>query len=364
MKPPDKSTSRWNTRRWFGAAGFVAAGLFVIGRVALEPLRSLPLFDAGSMEDFAAVETFRLRQIPERPELAFFGSSIGQWAIIPEVVADQLGEPRDVVRNLAIPGGTPFDLWNLIRRNPESFSQLRVAAIEVNPVMLNRNKEEESRLKASISQHATLGERQKLALRATRSRQTAEWMLPLHSVRRPLETAMLNLMSPGAGRAILPFIDRRVYPAPDWYAANAGMPLTDRVRVPADVAARRLVRGWRVSKFQDHALRNVLRWLDERNIPVVLHQAPIHPDVADLLSTHPVYAKGYADYVRYLDSLQPAPEAVIRNLHPAAVGTDAEGLADRTHLNETGATAYSRFLANKIRFMTNRWPAPVRARDG
>jgi hypothetical protein len=364
MKTPGKPANPCGARRWFGAAGIVAASLFVIGRVALEPLRSVAHIDKGSMEDFAAVETFRLRQIPDLPELAFFGSSIGLWAVIPQVIADELGEPREVVRNLAIPGGTPFDLWNLIRRNPGTFSGLRMAAIEVNPIMLNWNKEEESRLQVSISQHATLEERRRLALRGGRNRQTAEWVLPVSSVRRPLRTAFLNALGPEAGRAAFPIIDRAVCPAPDWYAANAGGHVTDRVRVTPDVAARRLVRGWHVSKFQDHALREVLCWLDDRNIPVVLHQAPISADVADLLCTNPVYAKGYASYLRYLDSLRPAPDAMIRILHPAGCAIGAEGLADRTHLNEIGATAYSRFLAAKIRSLTNRWPASAGVRGG
>lgn len=346
MNTPDQPASPRRTLRWFGAAALTAAVLFAVGRMLLEPLRELPLYDAGSMEDYAAVETFRLRQIPDLPELAFFGSSIGLWAVIPEVIADELGEPRQIVRNLAIPGGTPFDLWNLVRRNPEKFSALRMAAIEVNPLMLHWNKEEEPRLQASISQHAGLDERRQLAHRAERNLQTADWVLPIFSVRRPLSTVMLNLVDPDASRAVLPSVDRPLYPARDWYG---GPPSTNRVRVTADVAARRLARGWKVSEFQDHALRSLLRWLDKRNITVVLHQAPIHPDVADLLSTHPAYAEGYEKYLRYLDSLQPVPDAVIRVLHPAGCGIGSDGLADRTHLNKIGATAYSVHLAGKIR---------------
>lgn len=343
--------------RWFGAAALTAAGLFAIGRILLEPLRPLPHYDGGSMEDYAAVEAFRLRQIPDLPELAFFGSSIGLWAVIPEVIAGELAEPRETVRNLAIPGGTPFDLWNLVRRNPEKFSALRMAAIEVNPLMLHWNKEDETRLQASISQHASLEERNLLARGAARNLQTADWVLPVHSARRPLSTLILNLVDPDSSRAVLPLVDRRVYPARDWYE---GVASTDRVRVTAEVAARRLVRGWKVSKFQDHALRKLLHWLNERNIPVVLHQAPIHPEVADLLCTHPVYAKGYEKYLRYLDSLRPIPDAVIRMLHPAGCGIGVEGLADRTHLNKIGATAYSGFLANKIRSI----PIPRSASTG
>jgi len=357
MKGSDTPQSPRRNLRWFGAAALTAASLFVIGRMLLEPLRPLPQYDAGSMEDFAAVETFRLRQIPDLPELAFFGSSIGLWAIIPEVIAGELGEPRELVRNLAIPGGTPFDLWNLVRRNPEKFSALRMAAIEVNPLMLHWNKEDESRLQASISQHAALEERRLLARRAGRNLQTADWVLPVLSARRPLSTLILNLVDPDSSRAVLPLVDRRVFPARDWYE---GVPSTNRVHVTADAAARRLARGWKVSQLQDHAFRKLLRWLDERNIPIVLHQAPIHPDVADLLCTHPVYAKGYEKYLRYLDSLRPVPDAVIRVLHPAACGIGIEGLADRTHLNKIGATAYSGYLAGKIRSIPIPKPASTR----
>jgi hypothetical protein len=46
-------------RRWFGPSALIALGIFVAGRIALEPLRNLPQYDAKGMDPYSAVENFQ-----------------------------------------------------------------------------------------------------------------------------------------------------------------------------------------------------------------------------------------------------------------------------------------------------------------
>lgn len=328
----------------------MAVVMLVGGRVALEPLREVPHYDERSMDAYSAVEKFGLREGDPTSEIAFFGSSQTVWGIVPSVVATAVGEDTSHIHNLGLPSGTPFDMWNLVRRNPERFEKLRLAVVEVNPTMLSQNREEDPRLKFSMSQHATLEQRLMIKHRPARMEMVAEWAVPLISIRQNLRSVFLNVLQPEPGNPVYSFVDQRRYPAADWHTHVEGR-IRARHLVPPDVAARRMIgKGvWRLSQLQDDALHKLLVWLEERKIPVVIHQFPIHPEVVRLVEKEPEIAKAYHQYSTYVETLKPHSVSMCRLLDPAECGGSSSCMADRMHLNELGAGFYSMHLAEKIK---------------
>lgn len=337
-------------KRWLGSGALIAGGLFVLGRLAAEPLRTLGHYDGRAMEAFAAVEHYGLRKKPLDPQVAFFGSSQTFWGLVPEVIGRASGHDPDELRVLGVEAGTPFDMWNLIRRNPAYFDNLKLAVVEVNPVMMQTSKEGDPRLQHSISQHATLEERNLLHHRDERLKQQAEWLLPLTSARHSLRSVFLALADPKEGAELYPCPEGRIHPAGDWYMRNAGA-VTKRSLVPAEVATRRLVgsKGWKPSVLQDRCLKKVMAWMGEHGIPVLIHQFPLHPEVVDLIRNDTQFHHCYAQYSAYVESLRPKAAGMVRLLHPDECGAGRSGMADRMHLNESGASCYSLHLGENIR---------------
>lgn len=335
-------------RRWFGSAACVVLCVFLAGRLALEPVRTLPQYDAKGMEAYAAVETFAVRQDPEPIKLAMFGSSVSIWGVLPDLVAEGLQMPKENVRKLAVVGGTAFDHWNLIRRNLEKFQDMRTAVIEINPRMLSPDMESDERVRFTISQHASWAERKELHHGLERDWQQAEMALPLVSVRRSLRSAFLNILQPGHGSRIYPKPDARLHPFFDW-RVNPDSPPVYRDIVPPNISARRLVGNWKYSKLQDQCLRQMLAWLRERDVRIVLYQMPVHPGVAQHVRDIPAYAAGYAKFNAYVASLGVEPHDFIQTLDIADCDVPVEGLRDGTHLNQIGATSYSRWFGGSLR---------------
>ncbi|WP_038170664.1 hypothetical protein [Verrucomicrobium sp. BvORR106] len=347
---PDAPVAPPIRRRWLGSGALIAAGLFILGRLAAEPFRTLGHYDGRAMEAFAAVEHYGLRKKAVDPQVAFFGSSQTFWGLVPEVVGRASGHDPKELRVLGVEAGTPFDMWNLIRRNPEYFDDLKLAVVEVNPVMMQAVKEGDPRLQHSISQYATLEERNLLHYRHERMKQQAEWLLPLTSARHSLRSVFLALADPVEGAELYPFPEGRIHPAADWYMQNAGA-VTKRSMVPAEVAARRLVgsKGWKASALQDLCLKKVLAWMEEHEIPVLIHQFPLHPEVVDLIRSDTQFHHCYTQYSAYVETLRPKAAGMVRLLHPDECGAGKSGMADRMHLNESGASYYSLHLGENIR---------------
>ncbi|HSJ03017.1 MAG: hypothetical protein ACAI34_05800 [Verrucomicrobium sp.] len=337
---------------WFGSGAVVAVIVLILGRLALEPLRSLPHFDVHGMDAYGAVETYVLKNRTSHApvEVACFGSSQSVFGILPEEVAHGLGEPEDRVLNLGTAGGTPFDMWSLVRRNPERFKDLHLAVVEINPFVLNKGLENDDRLLLSISQKASLEERLMISNRPMRCRQVADLVVPLYSVRRSLRSLFLNILDPSPGNDVCPCPEQRIHPAAGW-AVDKASNRKDRERqtTSAQTVAKRFFGTWKVSHLQDESLRHLLAWFHEHHVPVVLHQMPIHPEVAHIIESEPKFHKNYVSFSQYIESLSPSPAAVIRIMGTADCGASESDLADRTHLNQLGAGIYSRFLAEKIK---------------
>jgi hypothetical protein len=344
------SATHPSKKRWFGPAGFVALGVFVLGRLALEPLRDEPHFDHHGMDAFNATETYVLRKNPTPVKVAFFGSSQSLWAIIDDDVARETGLNPAEVRNLAAEGGTPFDLWNLIRRNEDHLRELRLAVVEVNPFVLRQSLDGDNRVQTDVYQHGTAYERMLLKNHGDRVGQMAEWVLPIRSVRHSLESVVLNVMDPEPGNPIYPCPDQRRFPASDWHAWHArGGANKERLTMTPDAAAKRFVGNWKVSKLQDYALRQSLQWFEQHRVRVIFHELPVHPEVMKVVREVPAYAEGHDRFIAYIESLTPQPLARLYTPDPVDCGLQVEHMADRTHINENGAHLYSRHMAAKLR---------------
>lgn len=336
--------------RWFGRSALVALGVFLVGRLAVEPLRTVPHFDAKGMDPYSAVEHFRLKQRPEPFSVALFGSSVSIWGILPEIVADELKLPHERVRKLAVVGGTPFDHWKLIERSPEKFNELRVALIELNPRMMHPDMESDQRVRFTISQHASWRERKQLWHNHERNYQRMEVALPLISVRRSLRTVVFNVAQPVHGSPIHTKPDWRLYPFLGWHVPEGTTP-TFRDLIQPQTAARRLVSGWRCSRLQDQCLRRTLAFMEEKGVKVILYQLPVHPDVAHHIRTTPQYSAANEKFRAYVETLNIPPTNRIQITDIADCGAPVEAMRDLTHFNELGAKIYSRWLGARLRSM-------------
>lgn len=349
MMPEPGAKREAGPRRWLGMAGPIALVVFVLGRLALEPVRDAPHFDSRGMEAYGATETYLLRRKPAPVKIAFFGSSQSVWAILAGDVARDLSEDPERVRNLATEGGTPFDMWNLIRRNEGKLAGLRVAVVEVNPFTLRQALDADSRVHLDLAQHGSLAERLLLARKVDRLKLAAEWVLPFLSVRRSLESALLGVVNPDPGLAMYPSPEQRTEPAAGWLQDGKRHQVKGRHLISPEAAARRLVGSWRVSKLQDLSLRESLAWFERRGVRVVFHEPPVHPDVARVIRDDPGLARGHEEFLAYVRRLRPQPLAHFLAPDPSECGLRTEHMADRTHVNELGAHLYSHHLAARIR---------------
>ena len=337
--------------RWFGPAGLIAFLFCVLARILVEPIRDLPHFDDKGMDAYSAVEHYKLEKRDKPFDVAVFGSSVAVWGIIPEVLADSMGVEREKTRHLAVEGGTPFDMWNLIRRNEDRFNAMKVALIEINPRSLNINLEGDPRMILDLTQHATLAELRMLRRKEDRRFYYADELLPLHSLRRPLKTLFLNLYDPEPGSPLFPLIDSRLRPF-DW-----AVPDPDKARftlknpIPVSTVARRISSKWKPSKLLDHSLREMLAWMKARKVRVIFFQMPIHPKVVEAIRTKPEYATGYDEYEKYLRGIGVTPENFIQYTDIAECGIPEKGLRDHTHLNELGATIFCKLLGERAKGM-------------
>ena len=345
-----ESKKQGKLKQWFGPSGLIALAVFVIGRLLLEPVRPVPQFDGDGMDPFGAVETFRLRKMPGQIETAVLGSSVTIWGIMPEVMAEELHASAETVRALGVAGGTPFEMWSMVRRNEEKFASLKLAILEVNPMVIDEDMEGDPRVEYDLCQRASLSERLMVGDPYERAVLVSEWLLPLQSVRRSLNSLFLNLADVERGAAICPKPDRRAYPLGGWKIKDmtAEDNMAKSVLKPA-VAARRLIGQWRLSQIQDRSYRSLIAWLKSRNVAIVLHQMPVHPEVVDEMRKNKSHLESYAAYTDYVQSLGIPPEAVFQHLEISECGVPRKGMRDHTHFNEIGALAYSTHLAKKIR---------------
>ena len=335
--------------RWFGPSALMALGVFFTGRLLMEPLRPLPRFDEEGMDPFSVVETYQLRERSEPFEIGVFGSSVSIWGVLPEVIAEELDVPENSVRKLAVQGGTPFDMWQLLQRNPEKFEKMRTAVVEINPRMLDDD-QEGGRMSVTVAQHASLDERELLTRKVDRWKQRGDLVLPILSVRRPVKDAMLDVLNTPHLASVHPHPDRRLTPhGPGWHVEDED-PVNHLFvdSVTADKAARRIMGNWHLSRLHHDALKKSLAWFKDHGVIAICHQMPVHPDVASHLKTDEKVARGYAAYNAFVKSLDLPEGTFLQPLSCLDCGIPVHGMRDHTHLNRLGATIYSEMLAGLI----------------
>jgi hypothetical protein len=340
-----EASSQAGLKRWFGSGAFIALGILVAGRLAMEAGRTLPRFSEVEMEPHAAVEVYSLRKDPHPIETAIFGSSVTIWGVIPEVIAEEAGGDPAGVRKLAVRGGTGFDMWKLVENNQERFENLRLALIEIGPRLFDEDNET-GRVAVTISQYASLQERLLLSERSARNEQLFDYLFASASARRSLDMAFLNVIEPEPGSPVLPDVDDAVSANRNWRFVG---PHHFRPKITAEKAARILVYHWKESKLHDQSLRRLLAWLQQHHSKIILFQMPVHPDVAGHIRGNKDYVASYEDYSRYIASLGIAPEFIVRPFEIGDCGISEGGMKDHTHLNQLGATIYSHFLGKEIK---------------
>ena len=344
------SETKPSVKRWFGSGALIAMIIFIAGRLALEPARSVPQFDDGGMDPYGAVEKFRLRKSTQPLEIAAFGSSVTLWGMLSDVVAKEMD--IDLAKSIAlgVAGGTPFDMWTMVERNQDRFANLKIAILEVNPMIFHQTLEGDARVDYNLCQRATLAERLSINEPHERAVLAAEWFLPTQSVRRSLRSLFLNVADLPPGNSIYPISDKRVFPSAGWTVdPNSATPHSLRTTLKPEVAARRLVGKWIVSELQEASMRKLIQWMKEHHVLVVLHQFPVHHDVVTEIQKNPAHVKSYAEYTKFVNSLGIPPEAIFQHLEITDCGVSKEGLRDHTHLNQLGATQYCTNLAGKIK---------------
>ncbi len=347
-----ESHPRPSIRRWIGPSGFVALAVVVLGRLLLEPARDLPRFDKEGMDAFHVVDVHRLKTHPEPFEIAALGSSVSIWGIIPEEIATSVGLPSTAVRKLAVQGGTAFDMWHLVKRNPDQFEHLKAAIVELNPRMLDDDTEG-GRMRLTAAQHASFDERRLMRLKSERWLQKVDLILPIYSVRRPLKDACLNVLNPSPHSQVLPNVTQRLEPFnAGWHVLGGDQKHHYFVEtVTAESTANRLYGHWRLSRLYDNSLRQLLAWFRGRDIPVLFHQPPVHPDVAAHMEVTEKETQGYASYSAYLAELDIGSPGFFTPVSCMDCDIPIHGMRDHTHLNEIGARIYSRKLGSLLRPM-------------
>ena len=341
------------SKRWLGLGALIAALVLVLGRFALEPLRSAPQYTNEGMDPFCSVEVFQLKNNPQPLEVAFFGSSVTIWDVMTNEVAAQMGKNPDNVRSLAMQGGTSYQMWQLVKRNPDAFSKLQMAVIELGPRTIDDNLRGDP-MTLAIAQTGSLAERWSIENKAVRNKQVVEWVFPWRSVRRSLQSLSLDIIKPSPGFDMYPEPDARLYPAYHWHLHRD--PDAEEVFVskttPED-AARRIVSGWKPDPLLDSSLKQLLVWLHQRNIQVVLVEMPVHPEVAMVMRGNAKYLNSYSDFKKYLDSLGIPKELFINSMDISSCEVPINGLRDYQHLNRTGAKIYSTYLGKKLQTLIN-----------
>ena len=344
------SETKPTLKRWFGSSAWIALVIFIAGRLALEPARTVPQFDDDGMDPFGAVEKFRLRKSKEQLEIVALGSSVTLWGMMPDAVAKELNIDPAKSLALGVAGGTPFDMWTMVDRNQDRFTNLKVAILEVNPMILHQTMEGDARVDYNLCQRATLSERLSLSQSHERAILAAEWFLPTQSVRRSLRSLFLNLADLQPGNSIYPISDKRVYPSAGWHVdPNSTAPHKLRTTLKPEIAARRLVGRWEVSELQANCMRKMITWFKSHNVLVVLHQFPVHHDVVEVIKKSPAHMKSYEEYTKFVHSLGIPPEAIFQHLEISECGVQLEGMRDHTHLNELGGRQYSSHLGSQIK---------------
>jgi hypothetical protein len=302
------------------------------------------------MDAYHAIEQFKVRAHEAPIDAVSLGSSVSIWGIVPEIFEEKLGLKPGSMVNGAVQGGVAFDGWCMVRRNEEALSNVKIAVIEVNPQLLSKGMDDDDRIALDLSQRATLEERLMVSDRRARRREVEDFLLPLWSARRPLGILVRNVVHPEPETPLYPKTGGRLSPYKDWFMEETDLSTyKPNLKIPADLAASRIIGKWKPSELEDHSIRCTLDWFRSQGALIILHQFPTHPLAIEAIRKDPKMAASLKVYDDYIKSLGIPEEQMFIHLEISDCNVPLVGMRDYSHFNQIGAEAYCKHLGDMIR---------------
>jgi hypothetical protein len=268
----------------------------------------------------------------ENPQIVVLGDSRDRDAIVPGVLARELGIPSSDVLNLSLTSGLPFDSLTLYRRNREHLSQAKLIILGVDDFSLRPLTDTER-----VRRFATLRERWEHFEGETRASLIVGFIWRTFDANKAIGRLM---------KQVLLRPDRRVAIGEDgrvvWRDENAGF---------VDDAEQMAIAwyGKGEKAFNSWAVRELLDLAKEDGVPVLLYRAPLSEkfrEHRDRLQPHA--NQRFKDHLaQYAD--HPAVVGQLVNDDPAAFGLSPDDFFDYGHPRASGAEKTTKALADEIR---------------
>jgi len=327
------------------AAFWVALILCGLVRFALEPLRDVPRADL-ELEDIRLLRTREelfIKRMPEPARVVVAGSSRTLYSIAPGLLAGRLGLAEHGLRNLSFDGGHPWDALVLFRRNPRLLEEAELVILDVDPLHVILNEP----LPERYYRLMTLRERLRVP-GPEKVRAVANWILPVASIRRPLNVWLLELKTYAEGG---PTWESRIV-MPWWHTVPGEEELREMFErddaMRPETAARRTYENHRFNRVTEFALADLRALLERHGVRLLIHSPPLHPDYLAWVERNEHAKQAYASYLEFVESLRSPMVDVVTWHRPEQVGLSADRLLDWGHLDRRGAEIYSSALADRI----------------
>jgi hypothetical protein len=300
--------------------------------------------------EFLAREARSVRHAPRPPVVLLVGSSRTQSGFVPEQMERELGLPAGSVGKVTAAAGTAWDALVLLRRNPALLDTTQLVVLDVEPWQLNDHYD--YAMPSRFFWSATLRERW-LVGGPGRFGAVADWFWPYIAQRRDLARWIAGLRNP------LKHHDR--LPPPDlfgpvdeehYWQLHADPARRQAVRAeprltPAGFAQRALG-DFTPSRRLEAAFRDLIALLKEHQIPLLLHQPPMHSGVFAWLRAHPSARSAYEDYANFLESLRAPLVGIAFWELTGEVGLTDDDLLDYGHFGRHAAEVYTMMVGQVI----------------
>jgi len=291
----------------------------------------------GSRDDIAKASAF-LRSAEKQNSdvrVAFIGSSrfqsaisVGEWARL-----EALDEKQ--VLNLSFVSAGPWEYRHLLRRSGGLPYRIRLAVIEIEPWMFNRNRHDW--LSQLFQQSATLGERLSIETSPKEKlKLMGNYCWPL-CYRRPLEQWTRGIASLFRFEPTLP--NTGFYRDPEHIAALAA---------DQGFMARNIVKqhnsNYAVSYFQANIVKELALSIASRGVNVLLVQPPAREEYWKKSYEMPAFAQGYAKVKELIAALSSPRVKSVMWETPGGCGLEESSFIDYGHFNERGRILFTRAL--------------------
>ncbi len=283
--------------------------------------------------EFMSIEQRCIRDIPAPAKVLLMGSSRIRYAVVSDVVADELGLPRDQVQNITLRAGGPLDALILLRRNPHLLDNAKLVVFDINPWQLNLNGQ--FLVPPRLHYIASLSERLRLFDLAGKCEVLWDCVWPSNRERRTLARWMENLWWLAKGAKYSTDWN------PWWAPGEHGQ--------AGEEAALRHMQRFEVCQLMEESWREFVDLLDRRGIPLVIIETPTLEMYYTTINETPEYRKGYEKYLDIKQSLARPGVHFKTWLLPEDAGLTDDDLFDYGHLAKNAALKFSRVLAAYLR---------------